>query len=130
MELLIRDKNTKSSVLLTTNGCLERVSVIVEGASTLVDDGPKEAVFYATEVASPLFGAAVLTADESHSVVASYVNKYIFPSGASTSVADGYNNDTMCATEVAVPGGVENKQGCACFMRLKSHPRSDYEQKT
>ena len=49
----MRDKNMKSSVLLATDGCLTRMSV-AKGASTLVDDGPKEAVFYATEVASPV----------------------------------------------------------------------------
>jgi hypothetical protein len=54
--------------------------------------------FYTTEVASPLFGAAVLTADELHSV-AWYTNKL----GASTSVVERYNSDTMYATEVASP---------------------------
>ena len=77
MELFMRDKNMKSSVLLATDGCLTRMSV-AKGASTSVADDHKEP-FYATEVASPV----------------------VF--GASTSVAERYNNDTMYATEVASP---------------------------
>jgi len=115
----MRDKNMKSSVLLATDRCLAKISV-VKGASTLVVDEHKEP-FYATEVVSPLFKTVVLTADESHSVVASYVNK--FPSGAATSVTDGYDNDTICATEVAAPGGVRSRKVYACFVRPKSHPR-------
>ena len=54
--------------------------------------------FYTTEVVSPLFGAAVSTADELHSATW-YANKL----GASTSVVESYNSDTMYATEVASP---------------------------
>jgi hypothetical protein len=111
MKLLMRDKNMKSSVLLATDRCLAKMPV-VKGASTLVGDEHKEP-FYATEVASPLFGAAVLTTDKSHSVVTSYMNK--FPSGAATSVADGYDSGILYATEVAAPGGVENKQRLRLF---------------
>ena len=78
--------------------------------------------FYATEVASPLFGAAVLAADESNSV-APYVNTFMFPSGAATSVADRCNDSAMYATEVAAPGGVRSRKACIYLMRLKSHPR-------
>jgi hypothetical protein len=78
--------------------------------------------FYMTEVVSPLFGAAGSTADELHSV-AWYANEL----GAATSVAERYSSDTMYTTEVAAPYGVHNRQGCAYFMRLKSHPRSNHE---
>jgi len=138
---------------------IEVASPVVLGASTLVVErynsnticatkvaAPGEVenkrslcLFYATEVASPLFGAAVLTADEAHNVVTSHMNK--FPSGAATSVADRYDSDilyatevaspvvlgastlvverynsnTICATEVATPGEVENKQKLHLF---------------
>jgi hypothetical protein len=67
MELFMRDKNMKSSVLLATDRCLTRMPVD-KGASTLIVDEHKEP-FYATEVASPLFGAAVSTADELQGVL-------------------------------------------------------------
>ena len=54
--------------------------------------------FYTTEVVSPLFGAAVSTADESHST-AWYANKL----GASTSVVDNIHTLLFYATEVASP---------------------------
>jgi len=57
--------------------------------------------FYTTEVVSPLFGAAVSTADELL--------------GAATSVAERYKSDTMYATEVAAPDGVENKRNLCLF---------------
>ena len=93
--------------------------------------------FYTTEASSLISGAAVSTTDELHSA-ARYANKF---AGAATSVADGYNNNTMyatevaspvvlgastlvverynsntiCATEVATPGEVENKQKLHLF---------------
>jgi hypothetical protein len=63
--------------------------------------------FYATEVASPLFGVVVLAADESYGVAASCVNTFMLPSGVATSVADKLFDRFDCATEVAAPGGGE-----------------------
>jgi hypothetical protein len=57
---------------------------------------------YATEVSSPLFGAAVSTADELHSV-ALYANEFASP-GASTLVVDDIPTILLYATEVAAPG--------------------------
>ena len=60
---------------------------------------------YMTEVASPLFGAAVSTADELHSV-ALYANEFASP-GASTLVVDGVVEAVFYATEVASPKKVD-----------------------
>jgi hypothetical protein len=79
--------------------------------------------FYATEVASPFFGAAVLAADESHSAITSYVNTFMLPFGAATSVADKLFDSFDCATDVGAPGGARSRKACIYLMRLKSHPR-------
>jgi hypothetical protein len=57
---------------------------------------------YMTEVASPLFGAAVSTADELHSV-ALYANEFASP-GASTLVVDECPDKMFYANEFASPG--------------------------
>ena len=86
------------------------------GVATLVADRHIDTVLYATEVASPIFGAVVSTAEELQNS-ASYAIEIASP-GASTLVADKKLTDHFNANKFASPYG---------FMRLKSHPRSDYE---
>jgi hypothetical protein len=69
-----------------------------------------------TEVVSPLFGAAVSTADKLQGVPL-YAIKVASPVlfGAATLVAERYNSDTIYATKVAAPDGVENKRNLCLF---------------